>query len=52
MNEAGLLFAQVYEHNDRRFADEVALCSRASRRLRLVRLHLRRRRTLVARLAT
>jgi tetratricopeptide (TPR) repeat protein len=52
MNEAGLLFAQVYRHNDRRFADEVALCSRESRRLRLVWLHLRRRRTFVAPLAT
>ncbi|NED92778.1 hypothetical protein G3I76_73625 [Streptomyces sp. SID11233] len=52
MDEAGLLFAQVHEHNDRRFADEVALCSRESRRLRLVRLRLRRRRTFVAPLAT
>lgn len=52
MDEAGLLFAQVYEGNDRRFADEVALCSRESRHLRLARLHLRRRRTFVAPLAT
>ncbi|MFI9586457.1 hypothetical protein ACIHCQ_32565 [Streptomyces sp. NPDC052236] len=52
MAEAGLLFTQVYEHNDRRFAPEVALCSRESRRLRLVRLHLRRRRTYVPPLAT
>ncbi|MEU0600585.1 hypothetical protein ABZ484_20465 [Streptomyces sp. NPDC006393] len=52
MNEAGCLFAQVHKHNDRRFADEVALCSRESRRLRLVRLRLRRRRTFVAPLAT
>ncbi|MER7479210.1 hypothetical protein ABTX60_16460 [Streptomyces sp. NPDC126510] len=51
MNEAGLLFAQVYENSDRRFADEVALCARESRRLRLVRLHLRRRRTFVPPLA-
>ncbi|MFJ5848160.1 hypothetical protein [Streptomyces sp. NPDC092903] len=51
MDEAGLLFAQVHEHNDRRFADEVALCARESRRLRLVRLHLRRRRTRVVPLA-
>jgi tetratricopeptide (TPR) repeat protein len=52
MDEAGLLFAQVHELNDHRFADEVVLCSRESRRLRLVRLHLRHRRTFVAALAT
>jgi tetratricopeptide (TPR) repeat protein len=51
MDEAGLLFTQVHELNDRRFAAEVALCSRESRRLRLVRLRLRPRRTFVAPLA-
>ncbi|NEA31463.1 hypothetical protein [Streptomyces sp. SID13031] len=48
MNEARLAFVQVYEQNDHRFAGEVALCSRELRRLRLMRLHLRRRRTYVA----
>lgn len=52
IDEAGLLFAQVQEQNDSRFADEVALCALESRRLRLVRWRLRRRRTFVAPLAT
>jgi tetratricopeptide (TPR) repeat protein len=52
MDEAGLLFTQVHNDNDRRFAVEVALCARESRRLRLVRLYLRRRRKFAAPLAT
>ncbi|HEY0637231.1 MAG TPA: hypothetical protein VGD67_06260 [Pseudonocardiaceae bacterium] len=45
MREAGVLFGQVLEHQDRRFAPEVAHCRRELRRLRLVRLRLRPRAT-------
>ncbi|MGW6277045.1 hypothetical protein [Kribbella sp. NPDC055071] len=51
MREAGLLFSQVHEQNDHRFAGKVALCSRELRHLRLMRLGLRPRRRFVAPLA-
>ncbi|GAA1555902.1 hypothetical protein GCM10009804_10960 [Kribbella hippodromi] len=52
MDEAGRLFHQVNTQNDRRFAAEVELAARESRRLRRVRLRLSRPRTSVPPLAT